>query len=283
MKTNYTLFFRLMVVFLTYTGVTGQCAPDSLIYRFSFQGHTYEIVRIPKNYSDAASCAVERGGYLVSLNSKAELDTVYGAVQIAGIASNYKPVMDGGGASYVWIGANDKGSEGIWLWDGTNNGTGDTLWNGQGSAGTGGGMPVNNSFVNWGGAPNYNEPDNYAGNQDCGAMSLAAWPYGSASQWNDISCDNTLYFVIEKNTATGMNDPERKFMVYPNPAQNLLHIQVPQESEITITGMDGRIFDHFSGIHGQIDLNIAHLETGIYFVQLTRDKEPVQRTKFLVP
>jgi hypothetical protein len=48
------------------------------------------------------------------------------------------------------------------------------------------------------------EPDNY-NNQDSLVMGLEGWPtslsgddlYGKASEWNDISTDNSLFFVIE--------------------------------------------------------------------------------------
>lgn len=47
------------------------------VYTFTYEGHTYEIIKSLKSWADAAACAVERGGYLVEISSQAEQDTVY--------------------------------------------------------------------------------------------------------------------------------------------------------------------------------------------------------------
>lgn len=60
----------------------------------------YEVVKELKSWSEAAACAVERGGYLVEIDSQADQDTIYGAI------------IHGAGIAYVWIGASDQHTEG---------------------------------------------------------------------------------------------------------------------------------------------------------------------------
>ena len=169
-----------------------------------YDGKKYEIVKESKNWSVAAACAVERGGYLVEINSLGEQNAIFSEISKAGISINYKPINDGGGTSYLWIGATDKYEEGKWIWDGKNSGDGVNFWNGQGAGGSGNGKAVDGKFVNWGGASTgtFKEPDDYFSNQDAAAMALSGWPSGTtfmgiAGEWNDISIQNEIYYIIE--------------------------------------------------------------------------------------
>ena len=45
-----------------------QCADTSNIYSFAYNGHTYEVIKENKTWTDASLCAVSRGGYLVEIN-----------------------------------------------------------------------------------------------------------------------------------------------------------------------------------------------------------------------
>ena len=75
-----------------------------------------------KTFSDAAAYAVERGGYLVEINSLEEQNTVFDAIINGAVVSpNYITISNGGGIAYVWIGATDNFAEGTWLWDGDYN------------------------------------------------------------------------------------------------------------------------------------------------------------------
>jgi hypothetical protein len=160
--------------------------------------HTYSLVKEKRNWTDAAADAVAKGGYLVEIGSQSEQNAVYKCITDAGVAANYTSVNDGGGSAYVWIGGNDRATEGKWLW--TSSGT--NFWNGSNS-----GSVVNNSFVNWGGKSrgSFNEPDNFGNGQDAAAIGLANWPSGASAQnalgiageWNDINESNQLYYVVE--------------------------------------------------------------------------------------
>ncbi len=178
-------------------------------YNFTYNSHTYYVVKDLKTWKDAAACAKAAGAYLVEINDTLENIAVYnGIIQGAQVSASYTSVPDGGGTAYVWIGAHDV-VEGTWIWDGDNDSIGVNFFNGEGSNGMNNGVVVGNNFANWGNTGNgFNEPDNYAAAQDAAAMALSGWPsgigfLGSASQWNDLSPSNTLYYVVEKPNASG--------------------------------------------------------------------------------
>ena len=60
----------------------------------------------------------------------------------------------------------------------------------------------------------YGEPDNFMGNQDCLAMGVKFWPkkadatnyLGKPGEWNDISCENILAFVVEYDTSANFDE-----------------------------------------------------------------------------
>jgi len=275
MKKLIVFFFGL---FLS-NFLIAQCADTANIYTFSYGGHNYEVVKEMKNWSTAAACAVERGGYLVEINDQAENDAVYNGITIgAGVSTTYTTVNDGGGIAYVWIGASDITTEGNWIWDGDGDGSGTSFWTGEGSAGAGGGHPVGFLYNNWGGsnAGTPNEPDDYSNNQDAGAIALDGWPGGSGSlgvvkEWNDIATTNSLYFVIEKTGADiSEHTNENSFKLYPNPAKNTLTIETNGESQICIYTVSGeKVYENT--IFENQSISIKNYASGVYFVKETKD------------
>ncbi len=208
MKTTLSKCFTLLLVIILGFELTSfsQCVLEENVYAFTYMGKRYEVVKELKTWSEAASCAVERGGYLAEINSEEEQDTIYGAIiHGAEVPVEYEIVSDGGGIAYVWIGATDQQTEGTWIWDGNGDNSGINFWNGQGFAGENNGAPVDELYHNWGGSSsgNPNEPDDYGSGQDGAAIGLAKWPagidftLGVASEWNDINSDNSIYFVVE--------------------------------------------------------------------------------------
>jgi hypothetical protein len=200
MKTKF-YFFLLFFTFLL-SKSWSQCANPANIYSFTYNGHNYEVVKELKNWTAANTCAIERGGYLVCIESDAEKNQIMGQLMMstaANISPTYYPVIDGGGASYIWTGGTDRITEGSWLWEGSP--IASFFYIGQGSAGTGGGSAVGGAYINWGNL-NGSEPDNYfyLHDQDALGIAMNSWPHGVAGQWNDIDMYNTLYFIIEKST-----------------------------------------------------------------------------------
>ena len=85
-----------------------QCVTNtSNIHAFVYDGNSYEIVKEKLSWADAAACAVERGGYLASINDKPENDSVFAQVMLAGISTNSTLASDGGPADYLWLGGTD--------------------------------------------------------------------------------------------------------------------------------------------------------------------------------
>lgn len=287
MNKRLTLAMLLSAILLPGVMLQAQPCADSLnIYTFYYQGRKYEIVKELKNWTDAADCAVERGGYLVQIGSQEEQDSVYHAITVgAAIPNTYVTVPDGGGVAYIWIGATDKGTEGTWLWDGNNDGVGTNFWTGQGAAGAGGGAAVGGAFVNWGGksTSTIKEPDDYASNQDGAAIALRGWPGGSGSlgipgEWNDIALTNAIYFIIEFDGSIGLDNPvpthDLQLKLFPNPSTgDELNLQVlPDGSQVSLVevfGTDGRILASFTPAENQpLRIPVSTFSIGIYYVKV---------------
>ena len=138
-------------------------------------------------YEEAVADAVVRGGKLASITSAEEqLDLEY-VIQLVSddpfFPSAGSSAPDGGGVAYSWLGANDVAIEGSFVWE-----TGEAF-----------------DYQNFGQA----EPDNFSGNQNGLAIGYENWPdgasnsdaNGSQGQWNDVSTDNKLSYVIEYEPA----------------------------------------------------------------------------------
>jgi hypothetical protein len=164
------------------------CVSTSSIYSFTYNGEKYEIAKETKTWAQAAACAAERGGYLLEINDSAEQGAIFDElINNTSITNSNTISPDGGEASYVWLGGNDIKTEGSWIWDGNNDKDGDTFWVGDVS-----GSAVGGVYSNWG-----NEPDDFGSGQDALGLALTDWPRGKAGEWNDLTDNNELYFVIE--------------------------------------------------------------------------------------
>ena len=191
-----TVTTLLLLLWLLPSALPAQCANSANIHSFVHDNKTYEVVKENLSWSDAAACAVQRGGKLAEIDSPAEQSAIYLQLSAyAGITITSTRPLDGGGAGYVWLGGTDRVTEGTWIWDGENSGSGTQFWQGL-SAGKGG-YATNSLYTNWG-----NEPDNYGAGpthpgQDALAIALSNWPLGMAGQWNDVSESNQLYYIVE--------------------------------------------------------------------------------------
>lgn len=255
-----------------------QCADVANIYAFTFNGKNYEVVKELKTWTEAASCAVERGGYLLQISNVAEQNAVYDAIiNGAGVSPTYVAVSNGGGTAYVWTGATDKQTEGTWLWDGDNNGGGVHFWSGQGAAGANNGVAVNGAYVNWGGTSTgvVKEPDNYGTGQNCAGIALAGWPSGSTSlgiagEWNDLYESSQIYYIIEYDSTTTV----------PNTTGNSTGIEIMITGKALIISTHETVSTEICDITGRLLLSSANkaidlskLPEGIYLVIAQTAKE----------
>jgi hypothetical protein len=149
-------------------------------------------------------------GYLANIDDSDENDVIEEWLGQRVSTSEYANTSadDGGGAAYVWIGGDDRSSEGRWVWQRAGvSGFPKQFWQGGPN-----GSAVGGSYVNWGSTGGgYNEPDDYLGSQDGAAIALQAWPagfggLGSKGQWNDIDVTNRLYYVVEFDTVEGLDN-----------------------------------------------------------------------------
>ena len=128
----------------------------------TYSSHTYAITSSAMTFADAQAAAAALGGYLTTINTKAENDWLTAKFEV-----NYGD---------IWIGATDTASEGTWVWD---NGTGDnftssSVW------------PSDNTtrmFCS-------SEPNNSG---DCAQI------YQSSGCWDDTTCSSTKLGIIEFN------------------------------------------------------------------------------------
>ena len=300
----YRITFTLISVLtiMTFRANGQDCTRPGNVFPFNFQGKKYEVVKELYSWSVASLCAVERGGYLVHINSKAEQDTVFSSIiNGAKVSTTYKPVSDGGGTSYVWIGATDKATEGKWLWDGNDDGTGKQFWTGQGLAGLGDGVAAEGIYNNWGGAslnptnPNRRmEPDNYGAGQDCAAIALTRWPasaggLGVAGEWNDIAGSSALYFVVEYDSTSTTHPLESRAQVsvFPNPATDFITISVEGTAEpiveVRIYNLLGSIIYEKKGIHTfGLPVGLSGYPSGTYFINVILEQGRSERRRFLL-
>jgi hypothetical protein len=275
------VFYLLGLFLLSNYFSFSQCANENNIYKFEINGTKYELVKEKKNWEDAANCAVERGGFLAEIKTNEEQDAIYQAILKSGVSKDYNPVMDGGGISYIWIGATDKNEEGKWIWDGNNDKKGEIFWIGQGFAGSGDGEIIDNHFVNWGGRSKgkFNEPDNYNNSQNGAAIALDGWPKGTtmlgiASEWNDINTNNELYFIIEYPNGTGLNNSRNSngtYLTFSNDSQLILK-NIENFEKISIFDILGNEkISITSNKSNEIALSCNNFESGIYFILISSD------------
>jgi len=139
----------------------------------SLSGHTFAITSAAMNWNNAKVQATALGGYLTTVNSKAENDWLTTRFRIQ--------------HGTLWIGANDIATTNTWVWDnGTtdnDNGLTDNICGSNGCP---------NSNTRWADNTkkwNNGEP-NYSGGS-CGYI------WKTSGHWDDVACSNNKYAIIE--------------------------------------------------------------------------------------
>ena len=234
--------------------------PNNVV-AFNTGTKAYGVVKEAKTWSAARACAVQFNGRLTIIESQAEQDSVFAILGRSSITNSNTVAPDGGGASYVWLGGNDKTTEGNWIWDNYVSGSGQ-FWMGARTGSIVGGL-----YNNWG-----NEPDNFQ-NQDALGFALSSWPFGIAGEWNDVDESNALYFIVEYPNTTSVEEifKMNSIQLQPNPTTNNLTINCTtcksKSQNIRIYSASGQlILDKVINIRNVID--VSGYSEGTYIVQL---------------
>lgn len=240
--------------------VNAQCVDEANVFEFTFDGKTYELIKENKSWSDAAACAVERGGTLARVDTEEENTALFESIAIYDVVPSETVAPDGGGGSYIWLGGTDRAEESTWIWDVNDDDTGDQFWEGDAD-----GTPIGGLYNNWG-----DEPDDFGG-QDAIGMSVNGWPLGVAEEWNDVNDENELFFFIEYDGGAGIDEKtQSNISIYPNPASDLLFFTL--DAHLHIESI------HFYDVAGQVvqintqnwteGINVSTLQVGTYFIEI---------------
>ena len=265
MKMKFNTLFTIIMALNPNNYSSAQCAETANIYSFNYNGKTYEIIRENQPWLDAVACAVERGGYLVEINSEVEQNKIFTKVKFdADINPDNTTAFECGTCAYVWIGGHDLFTEGNWIWDGNYDGIGDQFWMGDES-----GSPVGGLYSNWG-----QEPDNFS-NQDAAGLAIVDWILGNQGQWNDVRINNSLYYVIEYDMILGLEENEinKELAIYPNPVRNEITIinqstfDINRIEVFSLLGQKVSSFD-ISSRFSLKNISLVDLKTGIYFLNI---------------
>ena len=182
MDNGSTYYYKVAAVNSSGTGTLSSDA--SAILSANIQGsetynaHTYALTSGTMYWPAAATAAAAVGGYLATLNTKAENTWLYDKF------GHY-----GGTARDLWIGALDNVTEGAWYWyNGTTSGDDNVSDN------ISSGAKWPDGTAKWAS----NEPNDCCSNdtdsqENCGTIRGTQ----SKSTWNDLSCSSNLYGIIE--------------------------------------------------------------------------------------
>ncbi len=258
MKKNLLLFSSICLITF---GTAAQCFVNPAnVLPFNIGNKTYGVVKEAKTWTAARACAVQFTGKLAIVESQREQDSIFAILNRSGIILGNTVAPDGGGASYVWLGGNDKTTEGNWVWDSYTGGTGQ-FWMGARTGSVVGGL-----YNNWG-----NEPDNF-NNQDAVGIALNSWPFGVAGEWNDVDETNTLYFIVEYPGTVGLDEVMRikAITLSPNPTQDKLSLNCDncgnRNEAFQIFDIQGRLMQD-GVLNAEKIVDVSTLNKGSYFIQ----------------
>jgi hypothetical protein len=182
MDNGSTYYYKVAAVNSSGTGTLSSVASAILSANIqaseTFSDHTYALTTTAMTWFQARDNATALGGYLTTINTKAENDWLTSTFFI-------------GHGTAIWHGANDNATENTWVWDnGTTSGD-----NGLTDDLCGTASDCRDSNATWADGTekwNTNEPNQYQGTEeDCGNITR------SDGTWNDLSCIRTLYGIIE--------------------------------------------------------------------------------------
>jgi len=180
MDNGSTYYYKVAAVNSSGTGTLSSVASALLSANImgseTNEGHTYALTSSTMTWEEATTAATALGGYLTTLNTRAENTWLYNTF------GSY-----GGTSRDLWIGAKDDVTEGTWYWD---NGT--TSGDGGVSDNISSGATWPDGQTKWASG----EPNNAGSNEDCGSIRGSL----NTEKWNDLPCASSswkLYGIIE--------------------------------------------------------------------------------------
>ncbi len=176
MDNGSTYYYKVAAVNSSGTGTLSSVASAILSANIqgseTNEGHTYALTSSTMSWDSAVTAAAAVGGYLATLNTKAENTWLYDKF------GHY-----GGTARDLWIGSKDNVTEGSWYWyNGTTSGDDNVSDN------ISSGAKWPDGTAKWASG----EPNNASG-EDCGTIRGSQ----NKSTWNDFGCERELYGIIE--------------------------------------------------------------------------------------
>ena len=177
MDNGSTYYYKVAAVNSSGTGTLSSVASALLSANIlgseTNEGHTYALTSSTMTWNEAAAAAAALGGYLTTLNTRAENTWLYETF------GSY-----GGTNRDLWIGSKDNVTEGTWYWyNGTTSGDGGVSDN----ISSGATWPDGESKWRSG------EPNDWGSGEDCGTIRGSL----STEKWNDYSCSGNYYGIIE--------------------------------------------------------------------------------------
>ena len=84
-----------------------------------------------------------------------------------------------------------------------------------------------------------------------------------AATWEvtNVQINGTGYDAVAENEAVAFN-------LYPNPASSSINVVAENDCEIQIMDMAGRMVMVVNAVEGENAINVAELESGVYFVRM---------------
>ena len=176
MDNGSTYYYKVAAVSASGTGTLSSVASALLSANIlgseTNEGHTYALTSSTMSWDSAATAAAALGGYLTTLNTRAENTWLFG-----------KFGKYGGTNRDLWIGAKDNVTEGTWYWyNGTTSGDGGVTDN------ISAGARWPDGETKWASG----EP-NDSGTEDCATIRGV----NNTEKWNDLNCSSNLYGIIE--------------------------------------------------------------------------------------
>ena len=177
MDNGSTYYYRVAAVNSSGTGTLSSVASALLSANIlgseTNEGHTYALTSSTMTWNAAAAAAAALGGYLTTLNTRAENTWLYETF------GSY-----GGTNRDLWIGSKDNVTEGTWYWyNGTTSGDGGVTDN------ISSGAKWPDGTDKW----HTNEPNDWGSGEDCGTIRGSL----NIATWNDYSCSGNYYGIIE--------------------------------------------------------------------------------------